>query len=323
MQKLLHAIENCDFSIKQLQEIAKIMSENLKELPVSEMIIPAGRHIYRVRKHNEPNNFTPHLWQDELSYRKDEDNIHSFGRCNTPYQSHFYGSIVTKDLENGTPAIDEGYVTSIFETTSMYDSSDETVDTEGYERYTLGMWRITKPIKLVVVPPLDFENQLSTLSIELRKRFNRLIENIPLTDDQLKLYQIMSREFSKEMLKKPNSHYGISALISSVVLNSTQGIAYPSVKTLQQSMNVVLNKETTDNCLQLRKAGVIELFKLKKDYYFRNNLLAECTPKKMIHYQPVQKDQTVTLKEVKDYFTSRGIGLDYINSILSGFNIPE
>lgn len=321
MEILIEELEKCDYSLESLKKIGGLLQIHLNNLPVTKLRLPAGRLVSRVRKHDDLNELFPHKIIEHISNKKDEGDIESFGRCNIPGSSRFYGSIVTPDLENGNPKITLGYVTNIFETTGMIDKSDTTIICEGYERYTLGIWKLNKPLNFVVIPPYDFINESSTMCQVLKQEFEGLIKRNPLSPEQIKLYQILGSEFSKNMFSKPNLHYGVSALFSAIILASEDGIAYPSVKALQHSFNVVLSPNTV-NSLDLEQIGIVDFFKAGREYFFRNLYYTEDS-NQPFDFKKCSNEHRYSLDEVKDFFSTRNIDKTHLDCLFESSNIPR
>jgi hypothetical protein len=321
MEVLIEELEKCDYTLENLKKIGRLLQVHLNNLPVAKLRLPAGRLVSRVRKHNDLNELFPHKCIEHISSRKDEENIENFGRCNIPGSSRFYGSIVTPDLEDGNPKINSGYVTNIFETTEMIDKSVSTIICEGYERYTLGIWKLKQPLNLIVVPPYNFENEFSTISRVLKEEFEGLISRNTLTSEQIKFYQILGREFSKSMFGKPNLHYGVSALFSAIILASEDGIAYPSVKALQHSFNVVFSPNAV-NSLNLEQIGIVDFFKAGSEYFFRNLYYTDDS-NQPFDFKKCTFEHRYSLDEVKDFFSTRNIDKTHLDCLFESSNIPR
>lgn len=317
MNELLQELTICDYSRESVGRIYDLFRKELKTLPITEMIIKKGRIIYRVRQHETQNSFTQHFKEEHIFCRTDLKNILDYGRCNVPLSSAFYGCIRSDEIE-------EGYVPSIMETTDMYDKPDSTEFKEGYERYTLGMWKLTQDIRVMVIPPSGSNIQPSKISDLLLDEFESLVDSVKMSRDHKRLYMLLGREFSKNMVDMPNHHYAISALFSQIVLGANiQGIAFPSVRAYQKAFNIVLLPNFAKQSLELSRAGIIEFFKVKNHGYFRNLYYTDVEKGKPFEFTRVPENTTKSLKDIKDYYRSVGIYKDEFNKVFAGKNIHD
>lgn len=318
-RKLNQLIKNFHYNDLGLTLFEDHIEHTLKNFPVSQIKINKGRIIYRCRKYDLPLESLFHF-ESDLSYRTDLENITEFGRCNVPFHSVFYGSIVHllnhKNKEKSEPQFTEnGYLTAIFETSALVDNHNSLKISEGIETYGVGLWEATEDFYLSVMPPNEVHMNESELANELLGIHEKNMDQAQVSSEIREFYRIMGNEFSKSMYDKTNSEYGLSALFSTHLINSVGGIAYASVKTEQKGFNVALAPDLIDTKFKFLRAGVGELWKFGKDMHFRFISSAEWKVSNPLKYS-TEGIPEVTIEEMINFYKKKGLDPEYIATVI-------
>lgn len=296
-----------DFSIKDLTSFENHIENTLRNFPASKLRIEKGRAVYRFRKYTLPvTSF--YRFESELSYRTDLHNINSFGRCNIPNNSVFYGSMHHFPIQSEMDNLP--FLTALFETSAIIGSSKN----EGVEVYGVGVWEARDELEVVIVPPDSTFKSKSDLANELLTVHEKHIEKAQINGDVCEFYEILGREFSKSMAERPNSEYGISALFSTHSVHTGGGIAYCSVKADHEGFNIALSPQILDKCFDFKRAGVGELWKIGSKNYFKFVATAERDQGIPLKYKPTNNNST---EDVFEHFRNHGIDSKRIAKMLA------
>jgi hypothetical protein len=302
MRDLITAMKNCDYSLESLRSFEVLLHNHIKEFHIPHMRLPKGKFIYRCRRNSQP--FSPYLLPQDLSYIADSQKIESFGRCNAPKSNKFYGSV---SLNQG----EKGYLTSILETSELTSSPD--LNSEGYEVYTFGMWEILEDIVIPAIKP-SVELPDNNVGAQVSNRYDEIVGELQNQEERKEFYSFINEEFSKAVAKENNQSYGISALTAELLMQGAKGLLYPSIKTNQETFNIVLTPECVDNYLRLKRVGVVDFFKFgsNNSVASRNLLVADHLEGKELSYRKVPKENSMPLSIALNTFLDEGISLDYI-----------
>jgi hypothetical protein len=295
---LIKSFDNSDAHIEKLQDN---LIKELNGLPIINMKLSKGRGVFRCRKHKSVND--RFYFESEISYRTDKENIKNLGRCNFFNSSKFYGSISTEDIELG-------YAISILETSNLLRDSKD-----GYEFYSIGWWTAKEDIDLFAIKPLDEDKKDSETYKELQREFETHFKN-NVNDDQREFYKLIGKEMSKVVKSHENDKYCISALVSEILLQTQVGIVYPSVQSQSKGLNVVFNPSNFDKYFSLKSVLIGDFFKFKQESIFRNLFICEDASTSPFKYKDIDESSYMSLPQVIEFFTNRGISLDHIKSTL-------
>lgn len=216
---------------------------NSIEFPVPFTIYGEGKKIVRSRAHKENEDFLETV--DQISYRKDIQNIKNFGRGNEPGQSVFYGA--------------DNQTVSFAETSSIVRQNEE----KDFEYITTGIWVATENIMVVNLVPNESTIGQHAEFDESGKSFDSLIDSQ--NDESAfvvrKLLQFLSKEFSTTA-KENSNHYKITAAFTNYVFDSfdkADGILYPSTIHSTEGFNFALNTEVVDRKMKFYAAQRIKM----------------------------------------------------------------
>lgn len=300
MEKTNEIIKSFDYSNSQIDLLIAALGKDLDYFRYTAFEIKKGTKIFRARKQDNLSNLFS--FESDLSYRLDIKNIENFGRCNLEHSSKFYGSPHAEDFD--------GDVTVMAETSAL---SREGID--GCETYSIGMWEARETVSnlFAIKPPFD-EKKESVFYKELIREFEVAFPR--LDNSHQEFYELIGKEFAKKVKKNEGREYAISAAVSEVLTERTNGVVYSSVQTESQGINVVMNPEKFDHFFKFVGLGVGVLFKFKNqiefcwEYECRNPLIQP------FKYLPVAEESRMLLPELIYRFERLGIDKEYIISKL-------
>lgn len=284
MSKLKNGIDKLEEFVKNGCSIDELflMFKELGSLPYCLVEIHKDRNIYRAR-YNGETEFFHH--PNELSYRKDVENIKNYGRANIPNQSVFYGSIVSGE-------IDYGVATPVMET-----SANLRKDIDGVERFTFSKWRVKNDFEAICL--LTEESTSVGQFKEMYEGYKEFIRNSHEPVLFNKFYTLLEKELSKRVKANSSSEYMISAAFAAYVFKgSRHPIIYPSIQSQSKGFNIVLHPSYVDDNLQLVAAGVGELHKKGKKSVFNNLYMSEEITSTAIKYAE-EKEHRLTDEEIE------------------------
>lgn len=314
MEQLIETIRKCDFSYHSLSLFEEALLATKAKLPIVEYKIRKGQAVYRCRRMNKTSNIF--YFESDISYRKDIANITTFGRANTPRQSVFYGSLTSEELP-------DGILPTIKETSGMFIEPEDQVWHEGYESYTIGMWTAKEDIYVSVIPPAGKFKKQTKLNEQISRAFEEGEKNsvTPISPEAKEFYNLMGHEICKDVQPGAHMQYGVTAIFSAYLLSQRIGIAYPSVKTEQQVLNVAFEPQKFDQLFNFERAGVVDLFKFGKDAMIRHLWVAESKNGYPLKYEDVPEKSYVSLDAVIHHFKSKGFSdIQLIGKILDYYN---
>ncbi|WP_275316955.1 hypothetical protein [Tenacibaculum bernardetii] len=238
--------------------ITKIRS--LQFIPFLTAKLNKGYHIERARI-NKPNEiFTD---EKEISYRRDSENIKTYGRANSLQNSMFYGAVESDVIKHPR-------MVNLLETSQIFrDLEKNEIDNADFVM-TVGKWRIKETLEVV---ELVFDEKSIQNSKDVQKSYEYHLANIrremPENAEQFELIlKFFSNQFSNKNIVH-NSDYMISAAYTDLAIGfrGFPGIKYPSVKTDYQGYNVVLTPTAVDQFLELEIAAMYRVIKENKKSY--------------------------------------------------------
>jgi hypothetical protein len=305
MKNLNQIIKSFDYSLQHQTEFIKIMNEELKTLPSVMLKFPKGRAVYRCRKHRSlKDNF---FFEKDISYRTDISNITDFGRCNGPGSAKFYGSF-------DSPDIPQGHVIAVFETSDLLQGDS----LGGIERYTIGKWIAKEDIEFMAIKPPNELIKDSASYKELMSIFDENWKNENVSEDHKEFYELIGLEFSKLVKKHENYKYFISAIISDRLLmhEGVKGIVYPSVQSDWKGLNIVMNPTKFDQCFQLEKVLMGDLFVFSKNSFFNNIQLCNDASKYPFEYTDIPDGNFLNTNQILQHFEQRNVNASQIITAL-------
>lgn len=247
-------MNNIDFTktFENLEKIQRIDLNSINayseiKLLLSEMFIPfyivklkKGETIYRARKNQENKTFKI---KEDVSYRRDTENITEFGRANEIGQSIFYASHFTE--------------TALFETSSFF--KENKFDKEE-ELLTVSKWRVNEDIKLLAIindyEITKFNNELSKLY------FQYLSLQDKYKNENEKIIKFFSDQFAKNVKNNSNLYKVSCAYMNYIIENNIEnpdGIIYPSVEYEFKDVNLALLLTVVDESLILESVGEFKI----------------------------------------------------------------
>ncbi|AZA92378.1 Uncharacterised protein [Chryseobacterium nakagawai] len=264
--KKLPAIEEIRNIIEELKsyDLTKISDDELFNklralsfIPFPTAILKNNFYVDRLRINQENKLFYS---IDDISYRKDTENIRSYGRANYPNQSMFYGAFESENIK--LPRF-----VSLIETSEIFRDIEKNNDLDKKFFATLGRWKLKKETEVLEI--IFSEDYLK--SGENKKAFNyhwsNLKNQLPDYEERFKLIlEFFTSEFAKKLI---NDHrfYKISSSYFNLSLSSSPnigGVKYPSVKSDYMGYNLALLPEFLDENFELANVSLLEIDKRGK-----------------------------------------------------------
>ena len=232
---LLQSAKN-ESSIESYIYIKNIL--NTVEFIIPCIFYPKGSKFVRTRIHKKDEIFFEKV--EELSYRKDLQNIKNFGRSNEPGQSVFYC------------ASDDWL--SFLEVSPITRANEN----KTYEYHTTGLWISTED--LVVVSLLTNDDirgqheEIDNLSINFESLISAQADESAKVVE--KMIQFLSKEFSR-VAEGNSNHYKITTAFTNYIFDTVDkadGIMYPSSLYLKKGFNFAFKPEIIDQKMQFHAA---------------------------------------------------------------------
>lgn len=235
--------------------------------PIPTITVQKGTKLFRSRVHDKGEKIFTDI--QDFSYRKDYDNIKTFGRANEPHQSIFYCS-------------DDEYV-AFFESSKIVRNQTS----PEIETMSTGVWEVKEDLRLAHIVGNEKIRGLNRTVDGLQNSFEDLVAKFKdqNTDLYLKALSLFSDEFTREA-NNSDFNYFITCAFSNYLydlkgidtyLNKTtklDGILYPSVMHKSQGMNLALKPETVDvGKIQLIKAFRKEMKEVEYKEYSDVNII--------------------------------------------------
>jgi hypothetical protein len=216
---------------------------NSIEFTIPLTIYRKGTKFIRNRVHRENEIIFENV--DQLSYRKDIENIDKFGRANEPGQSVFYCS--------------NNEILSFVETSYIAREQKD----KDYEYNTTSIWVSTEDILAVSLLTNDDIKGQHTEIDESSRSFENLIsgQNDESANAVKSLLQFLSKEFSRAS-KGNSNHYKITAAFANYIfdsVNNADGILYPSTLYRTEGFNFAFKPDVVENKLQFYAAQRIKM----------------------------------------------------------------
>ncbi len=212
---------------------------NMVEFTIPFFIYPKGQRFVRTRVHTNNEDYFTKV--DQLTYRKDIQNITRFGRANEPGQSLFYCS--------------NDDTLSFVETSHIARNLEE----KEFEFSTNSLWIAQENLSLVsLLTNDDIKGKHSEID-SLSKSFESLINSQGDESAEVvrELLNFMSVEFSR-VAENDSNHYKITAAFSNYIFNefeNVDGILYPSTLYPTKGFNFVFKQSTVEKKLKFYVAS--------------------------------------------------------------------
>lgn len=212
---------------------------NMIKFPVPVIIYPKEQKFVRTRVHTNNEDYFTEV--DQLTYRKDIQNITKFGRANEPGQSLFYCS--------------NDDTLSFVETSRIARNLEE----KEFEFSTNSLWIAQENLAIVSLITNDnFKGKHSEID-SLSKSFESLInsQGDESAEVVFELLNFMSKEFSRAA-ENDSNHYKITAAFSNYIFDEFEnidGILYPSTLYPKKGLNFVFKQSTVEKKLKFHIAS--------------------------------------------------------------------
>jgi len=303
MKELNDLIKNFDFRDLSYENLNLFNKHG--NIPIILSKVPTNFSIFRCRKCINVGDVFH--FEKDISYRTDLKNIKTFGRANLPHESIFYGSI-------NSEAIDKPYFTSIIETSQLCRDKKN-----GIEFFTIGIWTTNKEIEVAsVIPDTNINKNTKDNYITIEKQKQFMIQN-SFNDEQFMFYDLIGKEFVKQIDNKKHHEYALSANFTSYIFSSLaeiQGLIFPSVQTEYKGYNIALKPNVVDAYLRLEYVVFGAFYRFEKvatffPFYFAE--LKNGVPFKWEKYEePVYYDN----KRIIEFLNKNGVTDEMIIEIL-------
>jgi hypothetical protein len=192
---------------------------NIDGLPIYFVPLRSGSNLIRARYKVANEHFDK---PEEFSYPPKEL-VQTFSRMNRPRQSLFYAS----ETEHACLA-------------EMMRFWGEEFNIGDKIKVAMGKWRLTKDIKLIIIPDPDNESELNQIIVR------------QLSSESLEFWSYISKKFKTTGLEEKNIYEFTSAFSNSIYLNakrndnSVNGFIFGSVQS-PNTLNLALDKELIDS----------------------------------------------------------------------------
>ena len=197
---------------------------------------------------------------DDISFRKDLENIKKYGRANYPHQSVFYGAFESENIKHPR-------FVSLIETSEIFRDIEKYGDVEKKFYATLGRWKLKKETEVLEI--IFSEEYLKSEENKTAFEFhwNNLKEQLPDYEERFKIIlEFFTAEFAKKIISS-HENYRISASYFNLSLNSSPnigGVKYPSVKSDYLGYNLALLPEVLEENFELSNVALLEIDKKGK-----------------------------------------------------------
>lgn len=229
----------------------------LKHMPEAiyhSITLPPGQSIVRTRRNSTNGYFThPH----QISHITDPKKHKSIriGRANDDGEAIFYGSI---------PYPNSDIITqfgSLIETKGIQGYPTETAE----ELYTIGHWKLTRPLKTVVLPHFEHYHKKNPYLGQLNRDYLRILdkESLDFKRDSILASTFFALEFAKDVLPHKIYDYKLSVTFRKLLWSrGLKGIIYPSVRLKGEVLNIAIDPSIIDfNGLTLKEVYVSRIIR--------------------------------------------------------------
>jgi hypothetical protein len=254
-EQAIEQLKNINLSAYPHKEIIDLIGK-LGQFGLLKITLHPGQIILRGRP--EAGSFNK---REQLSY-KPQANNNTYQRASTPFQTMFYGTIISEKDMADKPDFFPRLVTALEASKIIRDNGD------GIEPLTYSQWVVTRDISLLAICyHKDFFNN-STYTKELARDFLKMSEeqSPALHAKTVKITNFLADVFAKEVRSDaPDYEYLISAIFTEISLQRSKGelhgIYYPSVRAQGGGYVVAIMPEIADNNLRLTAAGECIVYK--------------------------------------------------------------
>ena len=238
-RKILHQLANLDLSKYPHQEIINLIG-SIGPVAAIKTTLHQGKIILRARPNYNGEHFSS---ISQISYKPSEFN-RKYQRASTPYNTMFYGSVISENINPGE--LDIMRVIGLFEAIPMMRDPESS----GEQVITYSRWRVVKDIQLVsIIHHKNFQRD-NSYAKEQRENFEKFLAQFPqkIGDKARLVTDFLANEYAKDIT--PNDYeYLISAIYAemSVVNGHAAGVFYPSVRTGGEGFNIAIHPDSIDN----------------------------------------------------------------------------
>jgi hypothetical protein len=247
LEELLSGDHNKTLSISGVQDAMQLA----ERLPLTYTTLQKGVHVFRARAHSASKRF---YFPRDISYKTDLDSV-KMGRANDKGKSMFYASCRSGPLP-------QALLTVCMETSKLLRDQKK-----GYQTFTVGVWKVKKPIELPILHalrPKGFDPKSAAARDELEQMRMALPEDI--RNKVNRLHELLSREFGKRVPSgaAPETYMVSAAFADMVYKMKHHGLAYPSVETEEMGQNIALTPWAAEKWLQPVGAQLVQ-FHMESD----------------------------------------------------------
>lgn len=246
------------FNLEEVDENALFSKiQELVFIPFPTAMLQNTFYVDRIRINDGDKLFTS---EEQISYRKDEQNIEKYGRANLQKQSLFYGAFESENIH--LPRF-----VNLIETSEIFRDIEKNEHLDKVFYATLGRWKLKKNTEVLEI--IFSEEYLKS---EENKRafdyhYEKLIKSLPDFEQRLKLIlEFFTSEFAKKIIKS-HHQYKLSAIYFNLSLNSSPnigGVKYPSVKSDYLGYNLALLPDFLDENFELANVALLKIDKKGK-----------------------------------------------------------
>lgn len=140
IKKVIEELRSFDLTVVSDEQIFNKIRE-LSFIPFPTAILKNNFYVDRLRMNKEDKLFTS---IDEISYRKDFENIKSYGRANCPTQTIFYGAFESENIK--LPRF-----VSLIETSEIFRDIEKHSNIDKKFYATLGRWKLKKETEVLEI----------------------------------------------------------------------------------------------------------------------------------------------------------------------------
>ncbi len=195
------------------------------------------------------------LVSDEFTYKPACLNK-DFQRASIYLETAFYGAV-------GDVAGEHGDFIAMLETSKLHRNHLP----KGIEETYVSRWEVTKDLKMCLIchPNIFVDTRMGGTVNLMQKHYASKLNTYPdqsIVNDFDNLVEYIAGQFAKRVPEGENFKYMVSAYFARNILNTEQGIIYPSVQVNGQlGFNVVLRTDVADNYLDFKGAEKHVLYK--------------------------------------------------------------
>jgi hypothetical protein len=283
-QKAIHRLRTMDLSTYPHEEIVDLIGK-LGRFGLLKMMLHPGMTIVRGRPEADS-----YQHRHQLSYKPQKYN-NTYQRASTPYNTMFYGTVISEADMKDKPSYFPRLVTALEASPVIRD------DRDGIEPLTYSRWVVTKDIPLLAICYYEDFAANNKYTRTLRDDFVRMsLEESPeMHQKTLEVTNFLAEAFAKNVKSNaPDYEYMISAIFTEVSLDRAKGtvggVYYPSVRAQGGGYVVAIAPEFVDSSLRLVAAGECTVYKKGKNINVDNETACviedDTKPFKMLPVHP-------------------------------------